>query len=98
MAGSGASFAEVPWFWSDQYDLNLQYAGAGLEWDSAVTRGSFGRPPFSVFYLRQGDPVAVAGINDHHTVSRARRLMESRAKVSPDELADPAFDLRRARS
>ena len=98
MAGSGAPFAEVPWFWSDQYDLNLQYAGAGLEWDSTVTRGSFGRPPFSVFYLRHGHPVAVAGINDHHTVSRARRLMESRAKVSPDELADPAFDLRRARS
>lgn len=98
MAGAGAPFTEVPWFWSEQYDINLQYAGAGLEWDSTVTRGTFGRPPFSVFYLRQGDPIAVAGINDHHTVSRARRLMESRAKISPDRLADPAFDLRRARS
>src|SRR5207245_5342360 len=31
--GAGRPFREAPWFWSDQYDLNLQYAGAGLPWD-----------------------------------------------------------------
>ncbi len=96
MAGAGSAFAEAPWFWSDQYELNLQYAGAGLAWDEAVTRGTFGRPPFSVFYLRQGSPVAVAGINDHHTVARSRHLIEARAKVTIQQLADPGFDLRRA--
>ena len=96
MAGSGAPFAEAPWFWSDQYDINLQYAGAALPWDETVTRGTFGRPPFSVFYLRRGSMIAVAGINDHHTVSRARHAMEARAGISPRQLADPAFDLRHA--
>ena len=96
MAGAGAPFAEAPWFWSDQYDLNLQYAGAGLAWDETVTRGMFARPPFSVFYLRQGSLVAVAGINDHHTVARARHVLEARANVTAQQLADPAFDLRRA--
>lgn len=96
MAGAGAPFAEAPWFWSDQYDMNIQYAGAGLAWDETVTRGAFGRPPFSVFYLRQGSLIAVAGINDHHTVARARRLIETRAFVTSRQLADPAFDLRRA--
>jgi 3-phenylpropionate/trans-cinnamate dioxygenase ferredoxin reductase subunit len=96
IAGAGEPYAEVPWFWSDQYDLNLQYAGAGLAWDDTVTRGTFGEPPFSVFYLRQGSMIAVAGVNDRHTVSRARHAMEARAKISPAQLADPAFDLRRA--
>jgi 3-phenylpropionate/trans-cinnamate dioxygenase ferredoxin reductase component len=96
MAGAGSPFAEAPWFWSDQYEVNLQYAGAGLAWDETVTRGVFGQPPFSVFYLRQGSPIGVAGVDDHHTVARARHLIEARAKVTAQQLADPTFDLRRA--
>jgi 3-phenylpropionate/trans-cinnamate dioxygenase ferredoxin reductase subunit len=96
MAGQAAPFEEAPWFWSDQYELNLQYAGAGLAWDETLVRGTFAKPPFSVFYLRRGSMIAVAGINDHHTVARARRVMEARAPVTREQLADPAFDLRRA--
>ena len=87
---------EVPWFWSDQYDLNLQYAGAGLPWDEIVVRGKFGEPPFAVFYLQAGTLVAVAGVDDHHTVARARHVMQERAHVTREQLADPGFDLRRA--
>jgi 3-phenylpropionate/trans-cinnamate dioxygenase ferredoxin reductase subunit len=96
MAGGAAPFGAAPWFWSDQYDVNIQYAGAGLAWDETLVRGSLGKPPFSVFYLRRGSMIAVAGINDHHTVARARRAMEARAAVTREQLADPAFDLRRA--
>lgn len=95
MAGVAVPFSEAPWFWSDQYDINVQYAGAGLAWDETLTRGTFGKPPFSVFYLRRGSMIAVAGINDHHTVARARRAMEARAAVTSEQLADPAFDLRK---
>jgi 3-phenylpropionate/trans-cinnamate dioxygenase ferredoxin reductase component len=87
---------EVPWFWSDQYDLNLQYAGAGMPWDETVVRGELGRPPFSVFYLAGGELVGVLGINDHHTVARARRAMQRRASLTRQQLEDPTFDLRRA--
>lgn len=96
MAGVTEAYDEVPWFWSDQYDINLQYAGAGLKWDETLVRGEFGEPPFSVFYLSAGSLVAVAGVNDHHTVARARRVMQERARVTPGQLADPRFDLRRA--
>ena len=96
MAGTGDAYSEVPWFWSDQYELNLQYAGAGLAWDETVIRGTLGHPPFTVFYLGEGRLMAAAGINDHHTVARARRVMEARAAVTKDQLADPRFDLRRA--
>ncbi|HEV2141093.1 MAG TPA: FAD-dependent oxidoreductase [Candidatus Dormibacteraeota bacterium] len=96
MAGAGEPYREVPWFWSDQYDLNLQYIGAGLPWDEIVTRGEFGRPPFTVFYLSGGELVGAAGFNDHHTVARARRVMETRRSVSVQQLVDQTFDLRRA--
>ena len=96
MAGAADPYSEVPWFWSDQYDINLQYAGAGLPWDETIARGTFGEPPFTVFYMRSGHIIAVAGFNDHHTVARARRLMEARKDVTSPQLADPSFDLRRA--
>ena len=96
MAGAEDAYSEVPWFWSDQYDLNLQYTGAGLEWDQIVIRGTLGKPPFTVFYLHDGRLLAAAGVNDHHTVARARRVMEARVAVTADQLADPRFDLRRA--
>jgi NADPH-dependent 2,4-dienoyl-CoA reductase/sulfur reductase-like enzyme len=96
MAGASEPYAEAPWFWSDQYDLNIQYAGAALPFDEEVTRGEIGKPPFTVFRRRDGRLVTVIGVNDHHTVARARRLMEMRAEVTAGELADPSFDLRRA--
>jgi NADPH-dependent 2,4-dienoyl-CoA reductase/sulfur reductase-like enzyme len=96
MAGGSEPYNEVPWFWSDQYDLNLQYAGAGLPWDEIVVRGMFGRPPFTVFYLQSGRLVAAAGVNDHHTVARARHAMQRGAELTPDQLTDPSFDLRSA--
>jgi len=95
MAGVEEPYREVPWFWSDQYDLNLQYVGAGLAWDETVVRGELGKPPFTVFFLQGGQPVAAAGVNDHHTIARARRVMEARKTVSPAQLADPSFDFRR---
>jgi len=95
MAGASEPYREVPWFWSDQYDLNLQYVGAGLPWDETVIRGKLGRPPFTVFYLSAGRLIAAAGVNDHHTVARARRVIEGRKDVSPQQLADPKLDLRR---
>jgi NADPH-dependent 2,4-dienoyl-CoA reductase/sulfur reductase-like enzyme len=96
MAGQLTAFAEAPWFWSDQYELNLQYAGAGLAWDEEVVRGVFGEPPFSVFQLSGGELLGVVGVSDRQTVSRTRRLLEARAPVRREQLEDPEFDLRRA--
>jgi len=98
MAGLGRPFDEVPWFWSDQYELNLQYVGAALPWDETVVRGRFGLPPFTVFYLEEGRLVAAAGVNEGRTVSRARRLIAARLDLPAlrlrEILADPAADLR----
>ena len=95
MAGASEAYDEVPWFWSDQYNLNLQYVGAALPWDQILVRGRFAYGSFTVFYLQQGRLVAAAGINDHHTVARARRVIQERAAFTKDQLEDPNFDLRR---
>lgn len=94
MAGAGEPFGEAPWFWSDQYDLNLQYAGAGVPWDEELVRGSFGAPPFTVFQLSGGEVVGALGVGDARTISRVRRLLEAQVSPARAELEDPAFDLR----
>ena len=94
MAGRLEPYSEAPWFWSDQYNLNLQYVGAGLPFDSTVVRGKFGEPPFTVFYLKGEKLLGAAGINDHHTVSRTRRLIELGVEVDRAHLADPTVNLK----
>jgi 3-phenylpropionate/trans-cinnamate dioxygenase ferredoxin reductase component len=95
MAGEGTPFAEAPWFWSDQYELNLQYVGAGLAWDRSVTRGRPGEPPFTTFFLRADRLVGALGVDDGRTIIHVRRLLGSRVEVTPDQLADPRVDLKR---
>jgi len=94
MAGVDIPFLEVPWFWSDQYDLSIQYVGAGLPWDEVVVRGRFGTPPFTAFYLEQGRLRAAAGVNDGRTVSHARRLLATGVQVDREILADRSRDLK----
>jgi 3-phenylpropionate/trans-cinnamate dioxygenase ferredoxin reductase subunit len=95
IAGAGQPFDEIPWFWSEQYDLTIHYAGGGLPWDEMVIRGELGVPPFSAFFLAGGALRAVAGFNDSRTVSRARRLLELRVPVTRRQLEDPSVDLKR---
>jgi hypothetical protein len=95
MAGDERPFAEAPWFWSDQYDLNLQYVGAALPWDRSLVRGRFGEPPFTVLFLHDRRLVAALGVNDGRTISHLRRLLEARVEVEAERLADPATDLKR---
>ena len=94
IAGDSRPFAEAPWFWSDQYDLNLQYIGAGLPWDGTVVRGQFGSPPFTLFFLQEGRLVGALGVGDGRTIGQARRVLESKTSVTPAQLAEATVDLK----
>src|SRR5256885_16114448 len=98
MGGVREPYRGVPWFWSARYDLNLQYAGAGLPWDEVVVRGRLGRPPFTGFYRRGGELVAAAGVNDHHTGARARRGSGGRGPGRGAPPGDSGLSPRRAPS
>lgn len=94
MCGEPASYAEVPWFWSDQYDLNLQIVGVAERWDRLVVRGDMAGRCFSAFYLDAGKLVAVNAVNNPRDIPIARRLIAANATIDADKLADPQTSLR----
>ncbi|HXG41539.1 MAG TPA: FAD-dependent oxidoreductase [Dehalococcoidia bacterium] len=87
-------YAELPWFWSDQYDLNMQYVGFADAWDRVVFRGDVGARRFTAFYLRGGRLEATLAVNRPRDIRAARELIQSRAVLDPGRLADEAQDLR----
>jgi 3-phenylpropionate/trans-cinnamate dioxygenase ferredoxin reductase subunit len=94
MLGSREPFREVPWFWSDQYDLNLQVAGHPHASDQIVYRGSVDQLLFSAFYLHDGVVRAVVAVNRPRDVRAGMELISMAAPVEADLLADESTDLR----
>ena len=53
MLGGNKTYAAIPWFWSDQYDLKLQMVGFSSDGDNAIVRGDQQKNEFAVFYMRR---------------------------------------------
>jgi 3-phenylpropionate/trans-cinnamate dioxygenase ferredoxin reductase component len=94
MMGKGTAYEELHWFWSDQYDVNIQYAGFHRTWDRLVFRGSVEERQFSAFYLNDGRVDAVVAFNRPKDVRMAMPLIRRRAVVDATRLSDPTVDLR----
>ena len=94
MLGGEEPFDDPHWFWSDQYDVNLQYAGFAATWDDVVTRGSVDALDFVAFYLLEGRLLAALGMNRGREVRRSMKLVAARASPDPRALADEDIDLR----
>jgi len=96
ITGDPEPYTELPWFWSDQYDVNLQYVGNAPESDRHVIRGEPEDERFSVFYLNKGLVDAVLSVNDGRTGRFSRPLISRRLAIPESTLADPTADLREA--
>jgi 3-phenylpropionate/trans-cinnamate dioxygenase ferredoxin reductase subunit len=94
MLGKGEPYAEVHWFWSDQYDANLQYAGFHTEWDELILRGSLEGRRFVAFYLKEGRVLAAAAMNQGRDLRRTLPVIASRVQVDVGRLRDESVDLR----
>jgi 3-phenylpropionate/trans-cinnamate dioxygenase ferredoxin reductase subunit len=94
MAGKPSSYREVPWFWSDQYDLKLQIAGLARPSDSIVVRGNPESRKFAVFHLRDGAVAAVEAINAAPEYLVGRKLIADGAKIAPGRLADTTIPMK----
>jgi 3-phenylpropionate/trans-cinnamate dioxygenase ferredoxin reductase subunit len=94
MLGAAAPYAEVPWGWSDQFDVNLQLLGAAASFDNAVTRGDPGSGSFSVFYLDEDRLAGMSAVNAPKDIAVARRLMAAGGRVDARRLADSSVPLR----
>jgi 3-phenylpropionate/trans-cinnamate dioxygenase ferredoxin reductase subunit len=94
MLGKGAPYDTVHWFWSDQYEDNLQYTGHHTRWDELVVRGSLAERKFVAFYIEAGVVRAAVALNQGRDVRRAQALIRARVPVDPEKLRDPDVDLR----
>ena len=88
IAGGAAPYTKLPYFWSDQYDVNLEYRGNASGDDTAVWRGDREGLKFSVFYLRNGVVEGVLSMNDTETNALGGKLIESRRKFEASELGE----------
>jgi 3-phenylpropionate/trans-cinnamate dioxygenase ferredoxin reductase component len=91
--GATTPYAEVPWFWSDQYELNLQIAGIPQAGDEIVRRGVPGGGPALCFHLRDGRLAAVIGINSARDVRFGKEMIAMGGAPGADELADASVSL-----
>ncbi len=94
MLGRPEPYAPVSYFWSDQYTYALQYLGHHAGGEQEVLRGSLEARKFSLFYLRDGLPVAAFCLNAPKDSMAARRLIGAHALVDAAKLADEGVELR----
>lgn len=94
MLGKQQVYNEVHWFWSDQYDYNIQYAGFHDEWDQFVVRGSLEQRDFVGFYLREGRVGAAIAINRPKDLRLTMPLIQAKTQVDVIRLADESVKLR----
>ena len=94
MLGQRIRYDEVHWFWSDQYDVNLQYAGHHTSAEKTIVRGSLDSDSFLVCYVNDGRIDAALAFNRGKDLRRVMPLIKSRRVVKLDRLRDETVDMR----
>jgi 3-phenylpropionate/trans-cinnamate dioxygenase ferredoxin reductase subunit len=85
---------EIPWFWSDQYDLKLQIAGLPFDADTQVVRGDVAAAKFAVFHLKGDLLQAVEAVNAPPEFMAGKQLIAKRTPVSVEKLANPSISMK----
>ncbi len=88
MLGEPVSYDEIPYFFSDQYETGMEYAGFAPEWDEVVFRGDVAGREFIAFWLAEGRVVAGLNMNVWDVNEEIRELIRSRQPVDAKRLAD----------
>lgn len=94
-AGVREAFAEVPWYWSDQYEHSIQMAGDIDPAQPTVLRGSMDDLSFTLFAVSDGRVRGAISMNRPRDILAVRKLVFVDHRVTDDELREPHFDLRR---
>lgn len=94
ICGEPTAYRQVPWFWSDQYDLKLQIAGLSAGFDDVVIRGDRDAHAFSCAYLRDGRLIAVDAINAPRDFMQSKPLIAAGTPVDRSRLADASVMLK----
>ena len=95
MIGEVKEYNDPPWFWTDQYDLNIQVAGDMLDSDHIV-RADERSGKFSIVAMRGADVVGALSVNAAKEMAMLKRVIAANARPSRADLESPAYDLRAA--
>lgn len=94
ITGRPAPAPEVPWNWSDQYDLKLQIAGLPFDADRVLLRGDPATAKFAVFHLKGDQVQAVEAVNAPPEFMMGKMLIANRKPIDPGKLADPSISMK----
>jgi 3-phenylpropionate/trans-cinnamate dioxygenase ferredoxin reductase subunit len=89
MLGFATAYERLPYFFSDQYDLGMEYTGYAPTWDKVVLRGDPGTGEFLAFWLSEGRVVAGMNANVWDVTGPIGELIRSRTPIDAARLADP---------
>jgi 3-phenylpropionate/trans-cinnamate dioxygenase ferredoxin reductase subunit len=93
MLGRDVAYDDVHWFWSDQYEHTIQYAGYHREWDDLVIRGSLESRSFAAFYLLDGRVRAVVSVDRPSDVQDSMKLIRAGGRARAAKLRDEDVEL-----
>jgi 3-phenylpropionate/trans-cinnamate dioxygenase ferredoxin reductase subunit len=93
MLGRAEPYTRLPYFFSDQYDVGMEYTGLAQTWDRVVFRGDTAAREFIAFWLDGDRVVAGMNLNVWDVVEPIQRLIQERVAVSDKDLADPDVGL-----
>ena len=95
MLGKDLAYDRVPYFFTDQYDLGMEFSGhaAPGTYDQVIARGDVGKRQFIAFWLSGGRVLAGMNVNVWDVTDTIQKLIRSGATVDPDQLADPSVPL-----
>jgi 3-phenylpropionate/trans-cinnamate dioxygenase ferredoxin reductase subunit len=88
MLGKPASYERLPYFFSDQYDVGMEYTGYAAEWDEVVLRGDPAAREFIAFWLKEGRVLAGMNVNVWDVTDAIKALIGSRREVPAARLRD----------
>jgi 3-phenylpropionate/trans-cinnamate dioxygenase ferredoxin reductase subunit len=93
MLGQRVAYVKVPYFFSDQYDLGMEYSGYAVHWDEVVYRGDRDSREVIVFWLERGRVVAGMNVNVWDVADDIAALVEANKTVDVERLADASVAL-----
>jgi 3-phenylpropionate/trans-cinnamate dioxygenase ferredoxin reductase subunit len=92
-AGGHDPYSRLPYFFSDQYDLGMEYLGVSTTTDALVVRGSLADRQFIAFWHDHGVVTAAMNVNVWDVVEDLRSIITSGRRLDPSQLADPSVAL-----
>lgn len=95
MIGESREYGDPPWFWTDQYDLNIQVVGDMRDADR-ITRGDPDSGRFSTIAMRGTELVGALSVNSAKDMAMLRRIVAADARPQRADLESPGYDLRAA--